>query len=169
MKPGVLQTGVPSEEELEATPGYPGEDQLERGPIVVIECVQEIPCNPCETACPTGAIVVGEPITRLPRLDAAKCTGCGLCIPICPGQAIFRVELNHASGRAAVSFPHEFLPRPSKGDRVVAVDREGQPVCPAEVIRVVMPTAYDGTAVVTVSVPSEHAMTVRGIQRPGRE
>jgi len=169
MKQGVSYTGVPSIEELEASPGYPSEGALELGAIVVIECVQEIPCNPCETACPTGAIAVGEPITNLPRLDAAKCTGCGLCIPVCPGQAIFRVELNHSSGEAAISFPYEFLPRPHRGDRVVAVDREGNSVCQANVLRVVMPTSYDGTAVITILVPREHGMHVRGMQRMARE
>jgi Fe-S-cluster-containing hydrogenase component 2 len=165
MTQGISYTGVPSIEELEASPGYPSEGALELGAIVVIECVQEIPCNPCETACPTGAIAVGEPITNLPRLDTAKCTGCGLCIPVCPGQAIFRVDLNHSSGQAAVSFPYEFLPKPRRGDRVVAVDRGGKPVCQADVLRVVMPAAYDGTAVVTILVPREHGMNVRGMQR----
>jgi Fe-S-cluster-containing hydrogenase component 2 len=165
MKQGVAFTGVPSIEELEASPGYPHPEDLERGPVAVIECVQEIPCNPCETVCPAGAITVGEPITDLPRLDAAKCTGCGLCIPVCPGQAVFLVDMTYSPMEATVSFPYEFLPLPRKGDRVVAVDREGLPVCGATVRRVVMPATYDRTAVVTVIVPREHGMRVRGIQR----
>ena len=165
MRRGVAFTGVPSEEELAESPGYPSLAALERGPLAVIECVQQIPCNPCETVCPTHAITVGEPITNLPRLDTSKCTGCGLCIPICPGQAIFRLDLTHSATEAALSFPYEFLPMPRKGDRVVAVDREGLPVCGASVLRVVMPPAYDKTAVVTISIPKEHAMRVRSIQR----
>jgi Fe-S-cluster-containing hydrogenase component 2 len=165
LKRGVSFTGVPCDEELASSPGYPSQEELERRPLAVIECVQEIPCNPCETACPTGAILVGEPITNLPRLDASKCTGCGLCIAICPGQAIFRVDLTHSSDQATVSFPYEFLPLPHKGDAVMAVDREGRPICHAVVRRVAMPVANDRTAVITVVVPKEHGARVRSMQR----
>jgi Fe-S-cluster-containing hydrogenase component 2 len=165
MNRGVAYSGVPSEEELDRSPGYPSAEALARGPLAVIECVQKIPCDPCETVCPTGAISVGEPITNLPRLDASRCTGCGLCIPACPGQAIFRVDITHSTHEATLSFPYEFLPVPAKRDRVVAVDRAGVPVCEALVLRVAMPPAYDRTAVVTIVIPKEHAMRVRGIQR----
>jgi Fe-S-cluster-containing hydrogenase component 2 len=168
MKQGVSFTGVPCAEELESSPGYPPREELERRPLAVIECVQEIPCNPCETACPTGAIIVGEPITNLPSLDTSKCTGCGLCLAICPGQAIFRVDLTYSSDQATVSFPYEFLPLPRKGDLVVAVDREGRLVCDAIVLRVLMPAAYDRTAVVTLVVPKEHGARVRSIRRINR-
>jgi ferredoxin len=130
--------------------------------------VQEIPCNPCETACPTGAITVGEPITNLPKLDTSKCTGCGLCLAICPGQAIFRVDLTYSSDEATVSFPYEFLPLPRKHDLVLAVDRGGTPVCDATVLRVAMPAAYDQTAIITLVVPREHGARVRSIRRISR-
>ena len=51
--------------------------ELIKGPIPVIECPEYIPCNPCETACPTHAITIGKPITNLPTLNVDKCTGCG--------------------------------------------------------------------------------------------
>ena len=62
-------TGTIPEKELEESPGYPSQKDLKRGPVAVIECTEEIPCNPCETVCKRGAIVVGEPITNLPHLD----------------------------------------------------------------------------------------------------
>lgn len=89
MREGIAYTGIPSLEELINSPGFPSEEEMKKRPIAVIECVQGIPCNPCETACPFGAIEVGEPITNLPRLLTDKCQGCGLCIPACPGLAIF--------------------------------------------------------------------------------
>ena len=80
--------------EVKGCPGWPGEECLERKKVAVLECVEDIPCNPCEVSCPTGAIVVGAPITNLPRIDGEKCTGCGLCVAVCPGLAIFLVERN---------------------------------------------------------------------------
>ena len=37
---------------LKETPGFPKEADYERGLIAVIECDQDIPCNPCEDVCP---------------------------------------------------------------------------------------------------------------------
>jgi Fe-S-cluster-containing hydrogenase component 2 len=159
-------TGVPSKAELEASPGYPSEEDLSRGPIAVIECVQDIPCNPCELACSSGAIVVGEPITNLPVFCADVCNGCGRCIPVCPGQAVFLVDITHGEDKAAVSFPYEFLPMPQRGDVVEAVDRAGQVVCEAQVLRVQRPRAFDQTAVITLEVPKRFAMEVRSMKRP---
>lgn len=164
-KDGVLATGIPSQAELEASPGYPGAEALARGPIVVIECVQDIPCNPCELVCPNNAIHVGEPITNLPVFVADKCDACSQCIPICPGQAIFRVDMTYAENRAAVSFPYEFLPMPSVGESVQGVNRAGEVVCDAEVLRVQRPKSFDLTAVITLAVPKDMAMEVRSMKR----
>jgi Fe-S-cluster-containing hydrogenase component 2 len=164
-KEGILTTGIPSKAELEASPGFPSCEDLARGPIVVIECVQDIPCDPCEAACPRGAISVGNRITDLPVFHADKCDGCGSCIPICPGQAIFRVDMTYAEERATVSFPYEFLTIPKKGDTVQAVNRAGEVVSEADVLRVQNPKRFAHTAVITVLVPKDLAMEVRGIKR----
>ncbi|MCR4397741.1 MAG: 4Fe-4S binding protein [Firmicutes bacterium] len=164
--PSTLTTfGYPSLDELRSSPGYPARERAEKGPVAVIECVQEIPCNPCETACPRGAIRVGIPITNLPALDADKCTGCGVCIPKCPGLAIFALDMTYSATEAALSFPHEYLPLPRPGDVVVAVDRGGKAVCASRVLRVSDRPANDRTAVVTIAIPKEHADRVRGIAR----
>jgi len=162
---GLRATGIPSREELEASPGYPSAAALARGPIVVIECVQDIPCNPCEMACPNGAISVGDPITNLPVFHADRCDACGRCIPICPGQAIFRADLTYSSNTALVSFPYEFLPLPKKGDVVEGVNRAGEGICAAKVVRVQQPQSFDHTAVVTVEVAKELAMELRSMKR----
>lgn len=164
IKTGLRATGVPTREELEASPGYPGAEALAKGPIVVIECIQDIPCDPCESSCPEGAVVVGNPITNLPVFFPEKCDACGTCIPICPGQAIFRVDATYSEDEAAVSFPYEFLPMPEKGDTVKGVNRAGEAVCDALVLRVQRPKGFDQTAVITVKVPKELAMEVRGMK-----
>jgi len=161
-------TGIMSKKELEASPGYPSKRDLEKGPVVVIECTEEIPCNPCETVCKRGAIVVGEPITNLPRLDPEKCNGCGLCIPICPGLAIFLIDATYSENKAAISFPHEYLPLPQEDDEVEAVNRKGETVCKGEVIGVRSPKSYDYTPVVTIAVPKKYIYEVRGL-KSGRE
>ncbi|MDI3523116.1 MAG: hypothetical protein PWP43_1298 [Bacillota bacterium] len=136
---------------------------MQRRPVAVIECPEEIPCNPCETACPQGAIQVGEPITARPHLDPAKCSGCGLCVAACPGLAIFLVK---EEGEAAeVTFPYEFLPLPKVGAVVTAVDREGKAVAAAPVTAVRQVRTSDGTWLVTLAVPSALAEEVRGMRR----
>ena len=143
------------------SPGVPSLERMRRGPVAVIECIEEIPCDPCETGCPHGAITVGTPITNIPRLDAELCTGCGRCIAICPGQAIFMVDLSLPGNAAAVAVPYEFIPLPEKGQKLTALDRSGEPVCAAEVLGVADPTAYDHTPVVTIKIPAELAAVVR--------
>jgi len=155
--------GILSPDELAKLPGFPSAERLQQGAVAVIECAQEIPCNPCEEACPAGAIRVGEPITNLPVLESDKCTGCGLCIPICPGLAIFVVDMTYSDREAAVQLPYEFLPLPERGEFVTALDREGRAVCPARVVSVRNPKKFDHTAVITLAVPKDQAMKVRNI------
>lgn len=144
---GLKSTGAPSRAELEAAGMLPGAWQFASGACLCIECIEEIPCNPCETACPQGAIAVGSPITNLPVLDRTQCTACGLCIPACPGLAIY---MKDGSGdEAVIRFPYEYLPLPVAGQTVTMCDREGQPVCAGTIKRVDRPARNDRTAVVT--------------------
>ena len=128
----------------------------------VIECSQNIPCNPCQDACQFGCIRVGETITSLPCVNQeAQCRNCGLCVAACSGQAIFLVDETYAPGYAAVTLPYEFLPLPRVGERGAGLDRSGQPVCPAEVVDVRTAKAFDHTALLTIKVPADMAMTAR--------
>ncbi|MDR0839608.1 MAG: 4Fe-4S binding protein [Oscillospiraceae bacterium] len=170
MPEGVVYTGIPSREELAACPGIPTEARMARGRVAVIECVQEIPCNPCESACRFGAIEIGEQLTALPRLDGEKCTGCGLCVALCPGLAITIVDKSFSATESTVDFPFEYLPLPGEGDTVDACSRAGETVCPARVVAVKKSPAYAGTAVVSIRVPTAFADEVRTMRRlPRRE
>ena len=142
MKEGVRYSGIPSQEELNSSFGIPSEERMKKGRVAVIECVQEIPCNPCEGTCPFGAITVGNPITNLPHLNEDKCTGCGNCVAMCPGQAIFLINYDYSETEAEVSFPFEYLPVPEKGAVVDAVNRAGETVCKGTVTNVRNPLAY---------------------------
>ncbi|MBE0479236.1 4Fe-4S binding protein, partial [Candidatus Aerophobetes bacterium] len=148
---GACVEGIPTPDELKRTPGYPSLERLQEGPCAVIECIEEIPCNPCETACPFGAIKVGSLITNLPKLDEDKCTGCGVCISSCPGLAIFIINLNYTDKLALVSFPFEFLPLPPVGEEVLAVDRKGKKIYKGKVVKVSNKPKQDRTPVVSIS------------------
>lgn len=161
----VYLRGYPIIKEIKLSGNIPSEERLKKGPVAIIECVQEIPCNPCEKICPFGAIEIGTPITNLPLLDAEKCHGCGLCIPGCPGQAVFVVDFSKEAEYATVKIPWEFLPVPQKGDIVNAVDRKGKAIGKAVVSNVKYILKYDKTRVVELKVPRNIALDVRSMER----
>lgn len=159
------ETGYIAWEELKRYDRIPSEERLSKGPAAVIECIQQIPCNPCEAACKQGAIKIGEPITKLPVLNEELCTGCGLCIAKCPGLAIFVVDKAYSQLQATVAFPYEYTPLPMVDQTVEAVNRQGEVVCEATVLKVVNPKAFDKTPVVTIVVPKNCADEARSIKR----
>ena len=156
----LLAHGYVSDEEMAA---FPSAKVYAVGIHPVIECTQNIPCNPCQEACKVGCIKVGSNITSLPVVDKqAKCIGCGMCVANCPGQAIFLVEQDEQW--AQITLPYEFLPLPEKGTQGTALDRSGKPVCQAEVVSVRAAKALDHTALLTMRVPKEYAATARFIR-----
>ncbi|MDK2786877.1 MAG: hypothetical protein PWP07_102 [Epulopiscium sp.] len=142
----------------------PSKERLLKGAVAIVECTQEIPCNPCEASCPRHAIMIGDQISNTPKIDYEKCIGCGLCVPACPGQAITLRDYIFSEEEVALSIPYEFLPLPKKGENVMAVNKDGQAVCPAKVVRVVQSPKYEGTAVVTISYPRKFFYEVASIK-----
>lgn len=112
---------------------FVADDEIERYPGVthrkgihpVIECTQNIPCNPCQDTCPKGCISIGANITSLPTVTENPCIGCGMCVASCSGQAIFLVDEDTGDGYGTVTLPYEFLPIPEKGTKGVALGRDG--------------------------------------------
>lgn len=161
--------GIPVSQSLLAK-GFVGDDEIERFPGVtrkkgihpVIECTQNIPCNPCQDACRKHCIKIGSCITALPSVtEDAECTGCGMCVASCSGQAIFLVQEDYEPGFASITLPYEFLPLPQKGDKGTALSRSGQPLCEAEIVGVRTSPAFDHTNLLTMKVPNDFAMTAR--------
>lgn len=156
--PEYKKTGIITLEDLKVKGLLPGKDRFKEGPVAIAECPEEIPCNICVDACPQRAIYM-EGINGLPRIDWDKCTGCGVCVSRCPGLAIFVVDLSKP-GIAYVTVPHEFLPKPEKGEEVVLLDRRGERVGRGRVVRV---WEHNKTQVVTVEVSEDLAMEVRAV------
>ena len=156
--------------------GYVADDEVERYPGVthkkgvhpVIECTQNIPCNPCQDACPKKCISIGSNITSLPIVvEDSECINCGMCVASCSGQAIFLVDEDCGDGTATVTLPYEFLPLPESGTKGIALGRDGKKVCDAEVVSVKTAKAFDKTHLLTMRVPKEYAMTARFFKSEG--
>lgn len=157
----LLKHGFVSDEEIERFPGV----THRVGVHPVMECTQNIPCNPCQDACKKGCISIGENITSLPIVvEGSECINCGMCVASCSGQAIFLVDEDLGDGFASVTLPYEFLPLPEVGTKGKGLGRDGQPVCDAEVIQVRNVKAFDKTNLLTVKVPKEYAMKARFFQ-----
>jgi len=155
--------GFPSIDELRKAGFLPSREELEKGACVCIECLEEIPCNPCETSCPSGAITVGDPITNIPVLDKSKCTSCGQCIAACPGLAIFIKKISGQT--ASVRFPWEYVPMPIEGAEYDMVGRDGRFVCMGKVTKVTLIAKFNKTAVVSAEFPAEFVDEVISISR----
>jgi len=69
-------------------PFVPTETRIAEKPFVLIDCLYGFACNPCEFACPHGAITKTSTST-VPKIDFQKCIGCMDCVYQCPGLAIF--------------------------------------------------------------------------------
>ena len=147
------KTGVLSQKDLQ----IPSQKQLEKG-VAILECVQEIPCNPCVDSCPVHAISMKD-INAPPMNDFEKCIGCTKCVGICPGLAIFVVKIK--GKRALVTLPYEFVPVPKEGDRVNALDRTGVVRGKGLVKKVVK---RGKTMVITIEIDSRFAMDIRNIK-----
>ena len=156
---GFKERGYITIEELREKGFLPPEERFKKGPVVIIECPEEIPCDICVHACPNKAISM-DVIYGLPRVDWDKCTGCGVCVGFCPGLAIFVVDISKPD-KAYVTLPYEFLPEPQVGREAILLDREGRPVGKGRIARV---WSYRKTWVVTVEVPHDKAMDVRAIR-----
>ncbi|SHF31600.1 Thioredoxin reductase [Marinitoga hydrogenitolerans DSM 16785] len=121
----LLKTGVPENKKIDKL--FSNKNKK----FAIIECFQKIPCNPCVESCPTNAITMDD-LNAIPKLDYNKCIGCGNCVSICPGLAIFVVD----NEKESILIPYEFYPVPKKGEFVEILNREGNILEKNEVLSV---------------------------------
>jgi len=158
----LLQDGIPKKDDLAKV--TPSDERLAEGAVAVIECFQEIPCDPCVKACKRGAISMHNDVNCLPAVDTGICNGCGLCISMCPGLAIFVIDKTYSEELALVKLPFEYVPVPQTGQRVTTLNRAGEPLGDYEVIQVVSGGKNNMTHTISLAVPQELAMEARDIR-----
>ena len=155
------KTGVPTQAQIDEV--FPAPERLTKGPVAVIECFQHIPCNPCATSCPRGAILPFDDINDRPKMDDSLCNGCAICLTKCPGLAIMIVDGSRADGKVVIKLPYEFRPLPEPGQIVTALDRAGMPVGKSQVLQVVLTSKMNKVPLVSVAVDRELMKVVRHI------
>lgn len=155
------QTGIPTAEQILST--IPSRKRLAKGPVAIVECFQEIPCDPCYTSCTTGAMLPFEDINQLPRIDWETCNGCGRCVGFCPGLAIFIVDDTYSEAESLVKIPWEFSYLPEEGEEVAGLNREGREVTRVRVKKVQPSPKKNKAHILWLVVPKEQAFDVRSI------
>jgi len=161
----LINTGIPTKEDLAAV--TPSEERFAKGPVAILECFQEIPCNPCVDACKRNAILPLKDINDIPVVDFEKCNGCGICLTQCPGLAIFVVDKTYSGTHAVVRLPYEFVPVPEQGQLACGLDRAGKEHGWFEVVKVISGGPVNKTTTIWLAVPKELAMEIRSIKIGG--
>jgi Fe-S-cluster-containing hydrogenase component 2 len=154
------KVGVATKEQVHSR--FPKSEILVK-PKAIVECYENIPCNPCSTSCPFEAISIGEDINNTPKVNFDLCTGCGICVTSCPGLAIMVCELKDNKVRYKISY--EFLPYPKEGEIWNAVNRKGEVIGDAFIEKFTLSKRQDRTALVQVLVDDNYLYDFVTIRR----
>jgi NADPH-dependent 2,4-dienoyl-CoA reductase/sulfur reductase-like enzyme/Fe-S-cluster-containing hydrogenase component 2 len=131
----------------------------------ILHCYQEIPCNPCISVCPSGAIELKDAlgsIMDLPYYTGEECTRCGQCIAVCPGLAISVAKKLYGEW-AEVVLPHEFIPTFHENEYVTLTDTDGNYLEKGEVMKIQFNKKYK-TYLITFKVSLQNAVKIAGIR-----
>ena len=112
-------------------PRMPDKARMKARPFVIIDCLYSFACNPCQFACPHGAITKASPDT-VPAIDYEKCTGCLSCVYQCPGLAIF----GYNTVKNQLFLPVEYFVE--EGSEVWLVDNNGKKIGEGVIEKVIM-------------------------------
>ena len=171
---GIDVDEVPKEWDQKATilKSKPGRETSRKPPkknsgvFPLFHCYQEVPCNPCTSVCPVGAIRTEKDlITGLPYMvDMDACTGCGACVAVCPGLSVTLVDYRQDPQNPLVTFPYEvWRDQLSEGATVPVTDIDGAILGNFQVVKVSSRRKYPGTLMVQVKLPKAVAKVAVGI------
>jgi len=132
-----VQRGYNTRGELEELKVLPPDELVREKRVAIIECTEEIPCNPCAFVCRVDA-VSKDSLSAPAIINWEKCSGCTACVAVCPGLAVFMQQIK--DGKGYVTMPYELLPTPEVGDKVALMDRSGKVVGEGVIVR---PTYQD--------------------------
>ena len=169
--------GIPSEwyAKAEVLKSHPGKikdyqkDLPEQGVFPIIHCLQEIPCNPCTTVCPTNSIhTEDDGLMSLP-VYSGNCIGCYKCVLICPGLAITLVDYRNDKEHPIVTIPYEVFNIPkTEGEEIELVDIDGNPLGFYPIIAV-LDVKKSHTQLIKVQVPQTIAKRVASFRIQAKE
>jgi len=133
--------------------------------VATLECFEEIPCNLCQTACPTGAIQIGD----IPRnkdfiLDESRCTSCGICLDACPSEAISLIQEREEHPTSLIVLPWKSPRKWKTGESVVLTNRRGESLTSSRVIGI-QTFADAKTQLVEVEVPNHLLWEARSLKK----
>jgi NADPH-dependent 2,4-dienoyl-CoA reductase/sulfur reductase-like enzyme/NAD-dependent dihydropyrimidine dehydrogenase PreA subunit/bacterioferritin-associated ferredoxin len=171
---GIESGDIPGEWDAKANilKSKPGREVRKKTPVKqegvfpVFHCYQEVPCNPCTSVCPVGAVKTKDnKITGLPYLvDMEACTGCASCIAVCPGLSVtlldFRDDPEHPLVTVAYEIWRENI---AVGQKVPVTDIDGAILGYFPVEKISSRKKYPGTLLVKVKVDQMTAPSVVGI------
>ena len=137
-------------------PLRPDKNRMEAKPFVLIDCLYGFACNPCEFACPHGAITKTSTST-VPKIDFEKCIGCMECVYQCPGLAIFGYNIK----KDWLFLPIEY--EAEEGSAVFLVDNQGKILGEGTIEKILKKKNKTNIArVKAADVHGENLMAVRG-------
>jgi NADPH-dependent 2,4-dienoyl-CoA reductase/sulfur reductase-like enzyme/Fe-S-cluster-containing hydrogenase component 2 len=138
----------------------------EQGVFPIFHCYQEVPCNPCTSVCPVGAIrTEQDEITGLPYItDLDACTGCGSCVAVCPGLSMILVDYREDPEHPLVTLPYEIWREGVEaGQKVPITDVDGAILGYYPVEKISTRRKYPGTLLIQVKVDKKVAKAAMGI------
>lgn len=166
---GIAEAGsIPQDwfDKAEVLKSHPGaikayhNNPAQEGVFPIIHCLQEIPCNPCTTVCPTNSIQTEDGGLMAVPLYTGSCIGCNKCLLICPGLAITLVDYRKDAANPTVTLPYEvFNIACQAGDKIELVDIDAKPLG-EYAITSILDMKDRHTQLVKVSVPAAIAKQV---------